>query len=209
MSSIYFYKMTVDSGGAPCVTSDLLSLAICKPMIRSCAIENDLIFGFAANSLHVDNRLIYIALVTQVVRNGEYWTDEYRSRGDCIYERRGSGYHLRRGSLFHTDAGHLEHDLGKPPRYTRVKVLLSDDFRYFGVEGTADYKQNLPILKGTIEALKTGHRRNHAEGVRDALLTLKEQVWSANRKRVLGKPSQQPDGRVCLRGSGCGIIETS
>jgi hypothetical protein len=51
MCRIYFYKLTEDNGGAPCVTSDLLSLAICKPMIRKTAKEGDLIFGFGANSL--------------------------------------------------------------------------------------------------------------------------------------------------------------
>lgn len=64
MPSIYFYKLTVDDGGAPCVEKGLLSLAICKPMIRSSAQIGDIIVGFAANSLHSDNRLIYIAEVT-------------------------------------------------------------------------------------------------------------------------------------------------
>ena len=65
MPRFFFYKLVVDDGGAPCVEGGLLSLAICKPMIRSSADENDLIFGFAANSLHPDNRLIYIARITK------------------------------------------------------------------------------------------------------------------------------------------------
>jgi Nucleotide modification associated domain 2 len=51
MPAMYYYKLTNDDGGAPCVQGDLLSLAICKPMIRSTARPGDLIFGFAANSL--------------------------------------------------------------------------------------------------------------------------------------------------------------
>lgn len=31
---IYVYKMVADNGGAPCVTGNLLSLAICKPKIK-------------------------------------------------------------------------------------------------------------------------------------------------------------------------------
>jgi Nucleotide modification associated domain 2 len=46
MSDIYFYKLTADNGGAPCVRHGLLSLAICKPMIRKTAEEGDLTFGF-------------------------------------------------------------------------------------------------------------------------------------------------------------------
>jgi len=37
MARIYFYKLTTDDGGAPCVQDGLLSLAICKPMIRGTA----------------------------------------------------------------------------------------------------------------------------------------------------------------------------
>ncbi len=43
---IYVYKMIADTGGAPCVTSDLLSLALCKPKIRQSAGVGALIFGF-------------------------------------------------------------------------------------------------------------------------------------------------------------------
>jgi Nucleotide modification associated domain 2 len=45
MNNTYFYKLTADNGGAPCVRYGLLSLAICKPMIRKTAKEGDLIFG--------------------------------------------------------------------------------------------------------------------------------------------------------------------
>lgn len=76
------------NGGAPCVQDRLLSLAICKPMIRSTAEpEEDLIFGFAANSLHCDNRLIYIARIEEKVRNGDYYREKrFADRGDRVYE---------------------------------------------------------------------------------------------------------------------------
>ena len=48
---VYVYKLTVDNGGAPCVVSGRLSLAICKPIIRKVALEGSWIFGFAADSL--------------------------------------------------------------------------------------------------------------------------------------------------------------
>jgi hypothetical protein len=37
MPKIYIYKLTSDDGGAPCVRDGILSLAICKPWIRSVA----------------------------------------------------------------------------------------------------------------------------------------------------------------------------
>ena len=68
MARIYFYKLTADSGTAPCIQNGLLSLAICKPMVRSGANIDDFIFGFAANSLHRDNRWIYAARVERCGR---------------------------------------------------------------------------------------------------------------------------------------------
>jgi len=49
MGAFYLYKMIVNDGGAPCVQDSLLSLAICKPMIRSAAREGSTLLGFAAN----------------------------------------------------------------------------------------------------------------------------------------------------------------
>jgi hypothetical protein len=76
MSKIYFYKLIADNGGAPCVTNDLLSLAICKPMTRKTAEIGDLIFGFAANSLNPDNRLIYVSRVTDKRCDGKYFNPQ-------------------------------------------------------------------------------------------------------------------------------------
>ena len=90
---IYVYKLTVDNGGAPCVQDGLLTLAICKPMIRRMAVTGDLIFGFAANSLHPDNPLLYIACVDEKLSGDAYYCQErFADRGDCIYE-------LQRGPL--------------------------------------------------------------------------------------------------------------
>jgi len=70
---IYIYKMVADSGGAPCVAAGLLSLAICKPMIRKSAEKGSLIFGFGGKAY--GERLLYIACVTQKSENGEYYQE--------------------------------------------------------------------------------------------------------------------------------------
>jgi hypothetical protein len=98
VARIYFYKLTTDDGGAPCVEDGLLSLAICKPMIRGTAEVGDLILGFAAKSLHADNRLLYVARVTDKAPNGEYYTTaKFARREDCIYERSGNRFLWRQG----------------------------------------------------------------------------------------------------------------
>jgi len=204
---IFFYKMTNDSGAAPCVQSGLLSLAICKPMIRTSAKVGDLVFGFAANSLRKDNPLVYVARVTQIVRGGCYYEDpRYTDRADCIYERVGEQFKRRPDARFHADPRHLRHDLGSPTQYPRATVLLSRDFRYFGGAGTADYKRKYPRLRRELEELKRGHRRYHSAPLEQELLALEKEVWSNNPARRIGAPMSPPDPDARHNGGSCGKL---
>ena len=132
---LYVYKLTTDNGGAPCIDGGrLLTLAICMPVIRRMARVGDFVFGFAGNSLSRDNRLIYIARVKSVEEDGDYYEKAtYQDRGDRIYIRGDDGqFSLLSDACYHKDGTQLEHDLGSPPEYERARVLISDDFRYFG-----------------------------------------------------------------------------
>ena len=205
MGRIYFYKMTADGGGAPCVARGLLSLAICKPMIRSAATEGDLIFGFAANSLHRDNRLIYVARVTQSLRNGEYYKSKrYVGRGDCIYRFRAGHFAWRKDALHHGPKD-LVHDLGSYPDYPRANVLLSTDFRYFGRDGTDEYKSAFPLVGNTVERLGRGQRVHHELALHDELLKMAKWIWRRTRKKVAGSPTSAPSRRTCYRVGTCGV----
>jgi hypothetical protein len=206
MPRIYFYKLTADNGGAPCVQDGLLSLAICKPMIRSTAEPGDLVFGFAADSLHRDNGLIYIAQIGKKVCNGDYYVKErFGNRNDRVYERRRSRFAWRHGALHHGPKD-LAHDLGQPPDYKKANVLLSTDFRYFGASGTSEYKSRFRLVKEAVEQLGQGHRVRHAEPLRMELMALKEQVWKNSRKRVAGEPTSAPRRGVCHRSKSCGVL---
>lgn len=206
MAKIYFYKLTTDNGGAPCVQDGLLSLGICKPRIRSTAEPGDLIFGFAATSLHPDNRLLYIACVTKKISDGRYYTTKkYARRGDCIYARRGDRFVWCKGALHHGPK-HLVHDLGPYPNYEMANVLLSEDFRYFGRNGSADYKSRYPQIKQAVERLGRGHRTRHNPRLRRELLALKREVWKSTRKKVLGAPTSKPSRGACHRSRSCGIV---
>jgi hypothetical protein len=206
MSKIFFYKLAADTNGAPCVDDTLLTLGICKPMIRSVAKPGDLIFGFAANSLHADNRLIYIARVTKKLCDGEYYKRKrFKNRGDCIYQRRGERFFWRPGSLHHNPR-HLIRDLGKPTKYSRANVLLSNDFRYFGVNGSAVYKDRYSSIKRAIEKLGRGHRVNLGQELRRQLHALQERTWKETKRRVAGKPTSAPNPHICYRSRSCGIL---
>ncbi len=200
VGKIYYYKLTVDDGGAPCVQSEILSLAICKPRIRTGANEGDWVFGFAANSLDSNNRLIYIAQVTDKKRGGEYYrSSEYAGRADRIYRSLGDEYAWRPRARYHGKPGDLQRDLGRPPRYPRAQVLLSSEFRYFGSSGTSAYKTKFPYVKNAVEKLGQGERVNHPDMLRNELMRLKLESWRRFRDKVCGDPHQPPDVTACHR----------
>ena len=191
----FLYKLTSDDGAAPCVEGDLFTLAICKPRIRATAQVGDVIFGFAANSLSPDNRLIYIARVTAVEPDGEYYEEAtYRQRGDCIYIRGDDGRFRVRSDARHHECGTLlRNDLGSFPDYERARVLLSEEFRYFGSS-----EQSPTVDLGLYSSVRTllrrlgqGHRVNHSTEVEGELRQLLRSVWSDHSSKVLGAPTSQ------------------
>jgi hypothetical protein len=210
MPKIYFYKLTADNGGAPCVQNGLLSLAICKPMIRRTADEQNIVIGFAANSLHPDNRLIYVARVNGKLCNGDYYRlAKHKSRRDCIYEWRGGRFVERANALYHGSPGDLVHDLGSYPGYARASTLLSREFCYFGASGSDAYKQAFPIVAKAVAALGRGHRVHHDSNLLGALEKLANWSCSLEKASVCGAPTSPPQRGISLRGGGCGVAERS
>ena len=208
MSRIYFYKLTADNGGAPCVQDSLLSLAICKPMIRMKAQPSDLLFGFAANSLYPDNRLIYIAHISERVCNGMYYKEpKFANCQDCIYRWRNGRFERHKYAKYHAAERNLTHDLGTFPDYRRAKVLLSNDFRYFGGGGSSEYKSRYPLIRDAVEHLGQGQRVNHSKKLHDELWELKQQVWRETHHKIMGKQSSDPRGGVSHRSRSCGVVD--
>ena len=176
-TKIYFYKMIVDNGGVPCVQDGLLSLAICKPQIRSTIDTNDFIIGFGSNVL--DNKLIYIAKITDKLLDGEYYKQEkYFYRDDCLYSFDGQQYSRRENKKYHignntpTDEGN---DI----------VLLSNNYRYFGNKSSNNYKNKYPILTKIINSLKQGHRLNHNTELFKKLSQLIDETFSQKQLNIL------------------------
>jgi hypothetical protein len=194
--NIYIYKVVADSGGAPCVSGNLLSLAICKPKIRKTAEKGSLIFGFGGKEY--DERLIYIARVTAKVEGDTYFRQrKYARRPDCIYRVENDHPVRKVSARYHSDSDQSEKDVGY--NFENAFVLLSDDFRYLGQEGTDDFKRKYPKLRKRIESLKQGHRRFHSAELRDELLALKAEIWRKYRKMKVGNPSDTDRSRLCNR----------
>ena len=199
---IYFYKMTVDDGGAPHVADGLLSLAICKPSIRRTACRGDWIFGFASNTLDRNNRIIYVAVVTDKLVKGHYYQcAKFFSRGDCIYEWRSGTFNRRLNAAYHNRAGDLAHDLGDHPYYLKANTLSSDDFRYFGEKGTSDYKTEYRSIAEAVESLGRGHRVYHLPKLREELIALKADLWL--QESGTSGPHTPPNPSASHRGGAC------
>jgi hypothetical protein len=197
----------VDAGAAPCVQRGMLSLAICKPTIRRGAKVDDLIFGFTASSRDPRNRLIYVARITEKPPKGEYYkANKYISRDDCIYRYQPDRYVRRKDAKFHDKPSDLTHDLGEPPDYPRAAVLLSTDFRYFGIKGTDEYKSRYKLIRKAVESLGRGQRVNLAPELREQFLAMKKWLWGKSETKVLGSPTDAPSGSSCHRSRYCGVV---
>lgn len=183
MPKTYIYKMTTDDGGAPCVRDDLLTLAICKPAIRSVAKRGDVILAFAGNGLYRDNCMVYAAKVTDTLDARDYFSNSrFRTRPDCIYRWDGRYFGRKADARFHPAPANLPHDLGEPPTYGRAHVLLSEgleSFRYFRDKCAVGYKQEFPHLKSLIHSLAQGHGVNYEPDLLAELRRFIARVWDA------------------------------
>ena len=203
----YFYKLTVDDDASPCVQSALPSLVICEPFIRASAEPGAVVFGSAADRLDAENALLYIAAITNKCLDGHYYEEARFAGGwDCIYARRGAKF-VWRGGAFNHDPEDVIDDLGPAPGCPCVNVLLSEDFRYLGNQGTRDYKTKYPLIERAIERLSRGHPVNCPHGLRAELLAFKDEVWRASRRKVMGQPLETADRRRCHRNHSCGVVE--
>lgn len=150
MAAIHSYVVRYDSGFAPNPFYGTCTLATCKPDIRRTAVQGDWIVGSGSNdqSIRRGGYLVYAMRVTGEMTFAEYNADErfqckkpfrrgswMQSCGDNIYFREDcqNGWHQR--DSFHSQSNgqangqHVMRDTGVD------RVLISDDFVYFGGEG--------------------------------------------------------------------------
>lgn len=193
--NIYFYKMTTDNGGAPCVQDGLWSLAICKPRIRRSAPEDSIVIGFAGNGIDRENGVIHLARVTKRLEDGDYYKDKtYRRRRDCIYRYK-SEIWTQIKNVFHRKPD-LKRDLGNDREYTQV--LLSNDFRYFGNNPFPVSREDFPKIRKALAALTQGHRRYHSAGIAEELRLLIDTAFRTTSRKSTGKPTHKSKGRCNL-----------
>lgn len=150
MARIHSYVVRYDSGFAPNPFYDYCSLATCKPRIRQTAHVGDWVVGSGSNDrkIRLGGHLVYAMRVTETMTFDQYCLDPrfeskkpYRngsrkqSCGDNIYFRTEAGGNWQQRDSFHSrpdgssNPDHVARDTGVN------RVLISDDFLYFGGEG--------------------------------------------------------------------------
>lgn len=150
MTHIHSYVVRYDSGFAPNPFYGYCTLVTCKPGIRRSANVGDWIVGSgsADRSVNRGGHLVYAMRVTEVMTIDDYGLDPrfeckkpYRngsrkqSCGDNIYYRDDGAVTWYQRDSFHSQADGTTH-LGHVARDTGVnRVLISNDFVYFGGEG--------------------------------------------------------------------------
>lgn len=147
------YIITVDAGFAPNPFGHYCTLACCKPTIRRCAKEGDIVVGTASARSPMSGKLIYAMKVKYVVPYKCYWMDSrfasrkpspktaISRRGDNIWHFEDGRWRVVAGA-FH-DMSHLERDI------SGTNALISTDFFYFGNQAVAVPKRFIRLLATT------------------------------------------------------------
>ena len=134
------YKMTHDTGFAPNICGNTLSLATCKPKIRQICNIDEWIAGFTSKKVNgkqvIEKRLIYLAKVSDKINFAEFWHYFEHKRpnrvenGDNIYKPSGKNYEQMPNA--HHGEFCKENDLKAD------NVLLCYEFYYFGAGNALD-----------------------------------------------------------------------
>ncbi len=169
---LFSYVVSRDFGFAPNPFFQTCTLATCKPRVRSAAERGDWIIGTGSKAKGREGYLVFAMRVTEKMTFSEYWNDvrlqckkpnlsgsKKQAFGDNIY------FHDEAGSWTQVNSHHSCPDgspnLNNVERDTSVdRVLLSDDFLYWGGSG--------PAVPSDFDVCKRGP--GHRSHFRDAVV---------------------------------------
>ena len=147
---LHSYVVARDYGFAPNPFFGICTLATCKPKIRGAAAIGDWVMGTGSRQRDRQNRVVYAMRVTETMSFEQYWSDprfqqkkpnlrgsKKQAFGDNIYFRDATGHRWRQ-----VDSHHSLPDGSPNPTNVNVdtgtnRVLLGDDFVYWGGSGPA------------------------------------------------------------------------
>jgi hypothetical protein len=175
---LYSYIVAKDSGFAPCVTKNLLTLACCKPKIRSAGRQGDWVMGTTPKK-RGPGKLVFLARIGEKVTFADYYRRFSKAspkRVDVIYRPAGNGLYRQVPNPYHGSK--------QTPKDTGTdSVLLSSEFVYYGGSATP-----IPNEFQDIIAITQGHRKiRHSRLVSPFLAWARQRPWG-----IRGKPADQP-----------------
>ena len=153
-ADLFSYIVRSDSGFAPNPSGGICTLACCKPKIRKIANMDSWILG--TTKAPASGRVVFAMQVSRALTFDKYFGDpRYACKkpgpnnplGDNIY-RKGSFGRLEQIRNSSHDQSHVERDL------STNRVLISEDFYYFGREAPQLPEKFTPLLHTT-----QGHKR--------------------------------------------------
>ncbi|MCW2349173.1 hypothetical protein [Sphingobium sp. B12D2B] len=182
MTRIFRYILQTDTGMAPCIDRGRLTLATCKPKIRSSAQPGDWVLGFYPRPFE-PGLVAWAGRVARKLETGDY-EREFRRRSDAVYRQKADGNFKRLQPHYHSGASEIRKDLSAP-------ALVFDEQAtwYFG-----DEPRLLPDALIHLAAGGQGHRVN---GTReDDLPTLSAWLRSCSSPGIVGRPRHAPATQV-------------
>lgn len=185
---LYSYVVARDFGFAPNPFYGYCTLATCKPDIRRTAKCGDWIVGTGSAGSNRRGQLVFAMRVTESMDFNQFWEDErfrekrpnlrgsrMRAYGDNIYHQDAEGRWLQENSHHSLQDGspnddNLQHD-------TKTnRVLISDDFTYWGAAGPR-IPERFRDWDGDDVCAGRGHRCHFDENLVVAFLSWLRSVW--------------------------------
>jgi hypothetical protein len=143
---LFSYVVARDWGFAPNPFHDYCTLATCKWQIRGTAQVGDWVMGTGSARYNRRDFLVYAMRVTEIMDFDEYWFagrfadkrprlqgSRKQQYGDNIYHRDGEDW--IQADSHHSFAGGIPNKENLDDDTKRPRVLISDDFAYWGGSG--------------------------------------------------------------------------
>lgn len=190
---LHSYVVDHDIGFAPNPFHGWCTLATCKQVIRRGASVGDWVMGTGASKNRRTGFLVYAMRVTETLSFDDYWSDPRFKRkrpnlrgsrqvqfGDNIYHHDLTGNWVQEDSRHSKADGtpefaHIERDTG-----TTEKVLVSDDFVYFGSSG--------PLVPAHLREFGIVSGRGHRNRFEDFELAQALEWFAELPRGPIGKP---------------------
>lgn len=186
MTRIFRYILQADTGMAPCIYGGRLTLATCKPKIRSSAKPGDWVLGFYPRPFE-RGLLAWAGRIARKAEIGDY-EREFRGRPDAVYRLKSDGSFKRLRPDYHPGEKEIRKDMSAP-------ALVFDERAtwYFG-----DEPKSLPDHLLHLAAGGQGHRVNGVhDGDADGLLAWLTDLGAAG---IIGRPRHMVVARRLSRG---------